>query len=214
MCGTCSVLVAQVQGGHAPYAYSWSDPALEGPGPHTVCPGEPTIYTVQVSDGRAGADHSEPAAASGEVRCVEPDARESAYLDGCWARTTTPADGPAEDNPDLIVCEREWLLGAPTWIASKLPKLLRAGRAYQNTYDETRTIVGEPVIVDVYLTNDPCVPEQAIGSLSVDGRPHQRFCFTPDKDYAYALINLKYGVILSDQPTQATTTICAGCSAP
>lgn len=49
-CGGCAVLVAQAAGGEPPYAYAWSDPALHGAGPVTVCPQESTHYEVTVTD--------------------------------------------------------------------------------------------------------------------------------------------------------------------
>lgn len=48
--GGCAQLTAAAQGGSPPYLFQWSPGNFTGPGPHTVCPGNTTIYTVTVTD--------------------------------------------------------------------------------------------------------------------------------------------------------------------
>jgi gliding motility-associated-like protein len=59
--GTCVNLQATTTGGQPPYTYSWAPALGNGAGPHNVCPGSSTNYTVTVTDA-GGKTHSAVAA--------------------------------------------------------------------------------------------------------------------------------------------------------
>jgi len=48
--GACFDLVALASGGTPPYQYTWTPGGFAGPGPHSVCPTNNTVYTVVVTD--------------------------------------------------------------------------------------------------------------------------------------------------------------------
>lgn len=53
--GDCLELVARPEGGYPPYSVTWSGDLPGGPGPHRVCPGETTEYTVTIEDAEPNA---------------------------------------------------------------------------------------------------------------------------------------------------------------
>ena len=48
--GECTTVSATASNGVEPYTYTWSGGLPNGPGPHQVCPGSTTNYTVTVTD--------------------------------------------------------------------------------------------------------------------------------------------------------------------
>ena len=106
-CGMgCAVLIAQAQGGKQPYAYSWSDPTLVGPGPHRVCPEEPAEYSVTVTDDSqvSTAEFAMPAQtakAFGKVECLPSGLDSGTATDfmGCTTMIANASDAGA------ITCE-------------------------------------------------------------------------------------------------------------
>jgi gliding motility-associated-like protein len=54
--GGCVDLLTTIENDNVPpYTYTWSDAALVGPGPHSVCPAVTTTYTLTVTDGNGSA---------------------------------------------------------------------------------------------------------------------------------------------------------------
>ncbi|HBX51032.1 MAG: hypothetical protein A2309_06895 [Bacteroidetes bacterium RIFOXYB2_FULL_35_7] len=51
--GACINIAATVSGGTGPFTYTWSSVGLTGAGPHNLCPGITTTYTVTVTDAAA-----------------------------------------------------------------------------------------------------------------------------------------------------------------
>ena len=52
-CGECTEITARASGGVAPYTFAWSDPTLDGPGPHRACPSMLVGYILVVTDARS-----------------------------------------------------------------------------------------------------------------------------------------------------------------
>ncbi len=52
--GSCVTVQASATGGDGTYRVSWSDPSLEGLGPHTYCPSEDTTLQLELSDESEG----------------------------------------------------------------------------------------------------------------------------------------------------------------
>jgi hypothetical protein len=227
-CGTCSVLLAQAQGGKQPYTYRWSDPELSGAGPHQVCPDEPTDYSVTVTDDSEvkGAEFSTPAqtaTATGKVECTPPDldaGQGTTEFVGCMTPAGMMASGmmaTAGTSPEAgagtITCETGD--GGFYSGTGMIPMPLLAGHTYSLSYDQLVPIViGEPVIVDVYGSNEPCKLEEKFATWTLDGTWHHPGCFTPTKNYDYLLIRVYVGFTLFYFELLNGATFCAGCSEP
>lgn len=227
-CGSCAVLIAQTQGGKEPYSYAWSDPSLTGPGPFQVCPGTPTSYSVTVTDSSAVdgelAMPNQTARASTSVECTPSDGSISS-LNGC-AVTTNPSDGGIDAGGSLECTADEVGVsvafadgGAVSATVGMVPggKLL-AGHAYQFSYDRLFPFtIGQSVTVDVFGSNgdDVCKPGQLLFTLDLDGSIfnwHQAMCFTPDRDYQYAITRVYIQGVLYYFNALATGTLCDSCS--
>lgn len=80
-CATaCVNVTARAEGGAGNYVYTWTDPALSGPGPHRVCPTASTAYGVSVADQWLSASELAPTPRQGSAnvqlqrdKCVAKD---------------------------------------------------------------------------------------------------------------------------------------------
>jgi hypothetical protein len=227
-CGSCAVLLAQTQGGKEPYSYAWSDPSLTGPGPFQVCPGMPTSYSVTVTDSSAATGElampDQTARASTSVDCSASDGSTSS-LNGC-AVTTNVSDGGIDAGGTLECTAEEVGVsvayadgGSVSATVGRIPggKLL-AGHAYQFSYDRLFPFtIGQPVTVDVFGSNsdDVCKAGQLLFTLNLDGSIfnwHQAMCFTPDRDYEFAITRVYIQGVLYYFNALATGTLCDSCS--
>ncbi|MET0287855.1 MAG: hypothetical protein ABW352_25425 [Polyangiales bacterium] len=226
VCGTCSVILAQTQGGVLPYTYEWSDKALSGPGPHMVCPDQPTTYSVIITDSASTltgefARPSESVEAVGQTRCVAADA--SVGLTGCFSNIVPDAGvdaaagttcGDAGVSFDLTTGAQ----GTVTVSSDLGANGFKAGQSYEYSHDRLIPItlsLGEAVSVDVYGANEECGSEEKMFTLTYDLFTwHQAFCFTPKKDYRYLIVAIHLnGAIFSWEFLSASST-CAGCASP
>jgi len=226
-CGGCAVLIAQVQGGEAPYAYQWSDPTLSGPGPHMVCPTVPTSYSVIVTDDGEviGGEFAKPAQeveATGKVSCVEDAGADG--LTGCF--TNGQPDGGAPDPDAGVMCPDpsdagiafDFTTGAvgSVTVSSALPMPFKAGRQYEYNHDRLLPFtlsVGQGVTVDIYGAKEHCKPSEKLFSLVYDIFTwHQGYCFTPKEDYAYLIVAVHLDGVLFSWEFLTSGTACAGCS--
>jgi hypothetical protein len=233
-CGTCSVLVAQVQGGVPPYSYAWSDPAFQGMASHEVCPTMPTRYTLTVTDssGKSSGEITMPAQkvqVSASVDCVAPstDAGTPAgALDGCRLTTTQHAEatdgGMGLDCPANVTSSGlEAVIdgGVEASHAGQLPGRLLAGHAYSFAYDRVLPLsVGQPVTVDVYGSNAPdiCTEGEKLFTMNLDGSLpawDKTYCFTPAKDYSYIISNVSIQGVFFYNSVDFSGTLCTDCPA-
>jgi hypothetical protein len=227
-CGTCSVILAQAQGGKLPYTYEWSDPSLQGPGPHMVCPDAPTSYSVVITDSsevRNGEFYSpaQQVQAVGETHCVTGDA--GAGFQGCLSQIVPDAgsDGgagvtcPDPDDPDAGVTFDLFngARGTITVTTDLGANAFKAGQSYEYSHDRLVPItlsVGEAVRVDVYGANTPCGFDEKLFTLTYDLFTwHQSFCFTPKQNYRYLIVQVHLNGALFSWEFLATGTTCAGC---
>lgn len=225
-CGECAVLVAQVQGGVLPYAYEWSDPALSGPGPHMVCPKEPTTYSVIVTDdselgGGEFGQAAQEVQATGKVSCVEDAGVDG--LTGCWSGAGGDAGAP---DPDAgVTCPEPGDAGVAiditgaqgrVTVSSALPMPFKAGRPYEYNHDRLLPFTvstGTGVTVDIYGAKEHCKPAEKLFSLVYDIFTwHQGYCFTPKEDYAYLIVAIRLDGVLFSWEFLTSGTVCAGCS--
>jgi hypothetical protein len=230
VCGTCAVLIAQTQGGMGPYSYAWSDPSLTGPGPHEVCPDAPTRYSVTVTDssGSSAGEITRPPAkvsVSGSVDCTPPppDAGTSAGLVGCRVTTSsanTDAGMAIECTANETTSGIAAILdgGVVDSLAGKLPGTLLAGHTYSFAYDRVLPLsIGNAVTVDVYGSNDPdvCAQGERLFEMHLDGSLtswNLNYCFTPTKDYTYAVTDISVQGVLLYTNAFVAGTVCDTCS--
>jgi hypothetical protein len=222
-CGSCGVLIAQAQGGKPPYRYEWSDPSLLGPGPHSVCPSAPSRYSVKVTDSTQGSpEFPEPnmvVEATDELSCVDGDAGE------VWGGCLPPGDPDA--GPPVTICQtaevRDPLLDTllfefPYSFSNALPAgdaALRPGKSYEFMWDQLLVTLnlGKAVKVTLYGADSPCGSEQKFGTWTLDGTPHQSFCFTPEKPWQYIRVDIDIGdTFFYFEFVPGVTTTCLGCS--
>lgn len=216
-CGSCAVLIAQAFGGKQPYTYQWSDPTLSGPGPHRVCPDEPTEYSLTVTDASKvdGPEFQQPAMTvktTGKVECTPATLDAGGPTDFVGCQGMVVADGgTGGTGGQPITCETGD--GGYYSGTGMLPMPVLGGHTYTLNYDQLIPIVvGEPVVVDVYGSNTPCVLEEKLTSWTLDGSWHHPGCFTPTKDYDYVLIRVYVGFVLFYFDLLQSATFCSGCS--
>jgi hypothetical protein len=227
------VLLAQATGGKQPYAYTWSDPSFQGPGPFQVCPGQTTKYSVIVTDSSAHAGEvatgNQSVTATGKVACTPADgAAPLVPLHGCVTTTDGPGDAGI-DAGGIMTCTEDTVDsgtvafldgGAISATVGAVRGTLLKGHAYQFSYDRLLPInFGNAVSVDVFGTTDDdiCKADQKLFSLNLDGSIfnwHQSYCFTPDRDYHYALTRVYIQGVFFYFNALATGTLCDTCSNP
>jgi hypothetical protein len=227
-CGSCSVVIAQAQGGVLPYKYEWNDPSLVGPGPHQVCPDSPRTYTVTVTDSSelVGGEFAKPAdqvAASGETACVEGDAGDG--IQGC-VTNVGGGDAGADSGVSITCAEPNdagvtfdlatGALGTVTVSTFMGPNAFKAGQSYEYSHDRLIPLtlsLGEAIAVDVYGATEPCALEEKLFTLTYDLFTwHQSFCITPKKDYSYLIVAVHLNGALFSWEFLTAGTVCQGCS--
>ena len=223
-CGACGTVLAQVQGGKKPYQYKWSDPTLEGPGPHSVCPSKTTTYSVEVTDSSERVSVELGAAAQTAQDSVEFACSEDAGIwGGCYPPPPADAGAPAPQ-----VCRtmtfKDPILGlelakdVPLSFASPIDEgAFTPGKVYEFIYDQLLLTVSftTPVTVKIYGSDSPCGTDQLFGTWTLDGRPHQGYCFTPEKAWHYTRVDVDIGdTLLYVDFIPAQGTLCRGCESP
>jgi hypothetical protein len=236
VCGACSVILAQVQGGTAPYTYVWSDPSFDGPGPFQVCPDTPTQYSVQVTDSSSmgSGEIVRPSAtvkATVHLTCTPGTSTAQDELLGCQLLSTGGTDGGVTVAADSGVSGVKECFdqeveagvaltdgGAVSATAARLPWVLHQGHAYQLNFDRLLPITfGQPVQVDIFGSNEPdvCAAQQKFGTLTLDGSIfswHESVCFTPDRDYRDVLVRVYIQGVQFYFNVLAAGTMCSSCS--
>jgi hypothetical protein len=228
-CGACVVLLAQTQGGIEPYSSVWSDPSLQGPGPFQICPQAPTTYSVTVTDSSSASGElgtgAQTVTAHADLKCTPSDGGDTGSLNGCVFTTGTPDGGL--DAGGILECTQDEVDAAVAWadggvVSATVTRVpggrLLAGHTYQYSYDRLLPLnFGQPVNVDVFgATADAvCSPKQKLFSLYLDGSIfnwHQGYCFTPDRDYEYAITYVYIQGVLYYSNVLAAGTVCDTCS--
>lgn len=227
-CGSCGVILAQVKGGKAPYEYKWSDPTLQGPGPHTVCPKEVTTYNVEVTDSseRVSVELSaaaQTAADSQEFKCSKEE--------GVWGGCFAPGGGDA-GAPPVDICKTLQIkdpLGLGINLSEEFPIAFSGeinptgespfipGKLYEFIYDQLLLTfsLSKAVTVKIYGSDTSCGTDQLFGTWTLDGRQHQGYCFTPEKAWKYTRVDIDIGdTLLYVDFIPAQGTLCRGCSNP
>jgi hypothetical protein len=234
VCGTCAVVLAQATGGAQPYAYAWSDPSWQGPGPFQVCPDKSTPVSVTVTDSSATAGEvpmpTQSAQAATSVDCVASDGSAPApapgELNGCTAGAASGVPDAGTNDAGSLECSANEVEAGVAWadggaVASEsnvLPYTFHAGHAYSVSYDRLLPIVlGQPVTVQVFGATEPdvCKPDKLLFTLNLDGSIfnwHQSYCFTPDQDYHYVVTNVYIQGVLYFFNALSVSTICDTCS--
>ena len=232
VCGGCDVVVAQAQGGVMPYAYTWSDPSWQGPGPFQLCPDKATPITLSVTDssGTSGeiAQSNQTAQAATTAECVASDGGAApGALNGCMALGSTSSLEDAALAPDASVeCTADEVEAGVAWadggavasVATPLPVTLLAGHTYSASYDRLLPIVlGQAVTVEIWGSTEPdiCQADQKLFTLNLDGSIfdwHESFCFTPDRDYHYAITRVYIQGTLFFFNALAVSTLCDTCT--
>jgi hypothetical protein len=232
-CGSCAVVVAQAQGGTQPYAYTWSDPSWNGPGPFTVCPTQDTPISVEVAgavtNSGEGTMSSAVVKASTTIDCVPSDGAAGSGvgpLNGCQAHATSSltADGGTDDSG--VECKENEVDASAAWASggvafsdsSMLPYTLLKGHTYQVSYDQLLPIeLGSAVLVDIYGATQAnvCSDDDLLFTLTLDGSIsswHQSHCFTPGQDYDYLVTNVHIQDVLGYFNPLSVSTLCDTCS--
>jgi hypothetical protein len=171
VCGQCAVVLAQVQGGTAPYTYTWSDPSWQGPGPFQLCPTTSTPVSLAVTDTSAGVGElptaDQTAQAATTVECVEADAASPpGELNGCTAGAVSGVPEAGTNDAGNFECTANEVEAGVAWAdggavaseATPLPYTFRKGHTYSVSYDQLLPIeLGGPVMVDIYGSTQPNV---------------------------------------------------------
>lgn len=219
-CGACSVVAVQAQGGRRPYTYTWSDPSLQGPGPHMLCPSAPTTLSVTVRDSsETSGEVSLPARvteASAELSC-QLDSGVAADSVGCKSGGSfdSTAEPPlqCDSSPDGGMLTEN---GLESFVESsaKPPLPLRAGQSYQFIYDHLVPLVlGKGVTVDVYGAVDtaPCEKLEKLFTFRLDGTWHQSLCFSAPRDYDRVVTHVQLDGVWFWFELGEIGTLCKGC---
>jgi hypothetical protein len=222
-CGACSVLAVQAQGGRRPYTYQWNDPALQGPGPHRVCPNEPIEYTVTLTDSSAVSGELTVQAKTTEARaqlaCVA-DAGVAPSEFGCLTQSSFDEPDPSakpvlcEASPDGGMLTDQGFV-ALNEVSGKVQTPIVPGQQYEYIYDHLLPLViGQGVTVEVYgaFADQPCVKDDMLFSFRLDGTWHQSVCFTPKKAYTHAITRVSVDGVWFWFDLGQIGTICNGCS--
>lgn len=224
-CGACGVVIAQAQGGRRPYTYEWNDPALQGPGPHTVCPTADKQYTLKITDSTPNmvgefASTAQVAEASADFVCL-PDAGAGTDFVGC--KTGSSFDTPTMESASQVVhCEGTTdggVLtehGAVSTTITSSPVLLpiAANKPHQFIYDHLLPVVlGKGVSVDVYgaMNDRPCEKLEKLFSFNLDGTWHQSLCFTPKQNYERIVTHISLNGVWFWFELGQVGTVCTGC---
>jgi hypothetical protein len=237
-CGACSVLVAQAMGGTAPYSYAWSDPSLSGPGPHRVCPTQPTTYSVRVTDDgervfEGSTLPAKTAEATGDVMCTPPDADAGVAL-GCSTMVamgmpqvvSESLDGAvfADTDAGQVDCSDggvsfDFTTGAvgTVTVSTRLEQAaFRAGQRYEYIVDRLVPFtlsLDQAIDVELWGGNDHCnLAEKFVGYKLDFLTWHQSTCFTPTQDYLYLLVVVKLNGAIFNWELLTSSTTCPGCS--
>lgn len=238
VCGSCAVLVVQAQGGKQPYKYEWSDPTLSGPGPHQVCPGTATSYSVTVTNDSATlagefAQVAMEVEASGTVNCI-PDAGMTDEAQGCMAPIPIVNDAGTEDGDagsygagiqcgdGAVAFDLENGTTGDVTVSTKIAdafsnfSVFKAGHTYTYVADRFLPLVlslDKPVSVDVYGATAHCSTTDKLFTLQYDLLTwHQAFCFTPKVDYAYVVVTVHLNGVVFFFDVFDAATICTGCT--
>ncbi len=219
-CGACAVVAAQAQGGRRPYTYSWSDPKLQGPGPHMVCPTGPTLLTVELTDSTAGSGEfmmpSKTVTASAQLDCV---ADSGVPLDSVGCVSGSSFDTPVEPpliclgGPDAGMLTEMGAVGI-TETSATPPKKLVAGQSYEFIYDHLVPLVlGAGVTVEVYGASAaaPCEKQEKLFTFRLDGTWHQSLCFTAQRSYERVISRVQLDGVWFWFELGQIGTLCSSC---
>ena len=241
ICGDCAIATANVTGGTTPYHYTWSDPALTGPGPHEVCYPESRSLTLSVSDSSlAGPDDPSPAAmmqtASTTLSCTKAKSDSGTELSGC--KLLLDASILSVLNPNGPYVERVFgcpkLEGearipydqfnayvdasaeAPTFAGQgwEVPEGLRAGKRYQLVFELLFPItLGGSVQMELWGTREGCGLDEALSRVTLLGIDRQSWCFTPQHDYDKLVVKTVDGSVppIFAVSFGVSSTVCSGC---
>jgi hypothetical protein len=231
VCGACDVVLAQVQGGKQPYAYSWSDPSWQGPGPFQLCPGSATSVSLTVTDSSASSGElamtAMTAKATTAVDCAPADgASGPGALNGCISMGGSGTPEAGSNDAGQTECTQNEVEAGIAWadggvaasVADKLGVTFLAGHTYQVSFDRLLPIVlGPPVTVKIYGSTEPdiCHADQLLFTLNLDGSIfnwHQAYCFTADRDYHYTVTNVYVQGVLVFFDVLSVSTICDSCT--
>lgn len=87
------------------------------------------------------------------------------------------------------------------------------GSTYQFSYDELLPIsLGSPVTVDVYGALAPCGRDEKLFTLTLDGRWHQSYCFTPTIAFTYSTAVVHDSGTLYNFKLMESGTDCSSCT--
>ncbi|MGH7434559.1 MAG: hypothetical protein ACRENE_02710 [Polyangiaceae bacterium] len=232
VCGACDVVLAQVTGGKQPYIYAWSDPSWQGPGPFSLCPSKATTVSVTATDSSAQsgevAAQAQTAQDMASVTCTDVDGGDAGpgALNGCVAMAGAGTPEGGSNDAGQTECTQNEVEAGIAWadggvaasVADELGVTLLKGHTYQVSYDRLLPVVlGQPVTVKIYGSTEPdiCRTDQLLFTLNLDGSIfnwHQGYCFTPDRDYHYAVTNVYVQGVLVFFDVLSVSTICDSCS--
>jgi hypothetical protein len=222
-CGACSVVAVSAQGGRRPYTYTWSDPSLQGPGPHRICATEPKPLSVTLTDSSdKGGEFAMPAKtvqASAQLACVV-DSGVAPDTVGCVSGGSF--DAPKPDAVPPITCSSDdgGMLtedGLKSLIETSSPIItpVVAGQSYEFIYDHIIPLVlGKGVTVEVYgaMNSMPCEKLEKLFTFRLDGTWHQSLCFTPQRAYERTITRIQLDGVWFWFELGQIGTVCKGCA--
>lgn len=223
-CGACSIVAAQAQGGRRPYTYTWSDPKLQGPGPHSICATSPTPLSVTITDssGKAGefAMPNKVVEATAQLDCV---ADSGVALDtvGCVSGSSWDSMKPDAEKPITCTSDDGGMFtadGLTSVVENSAPVFtpILAGQSYDFIYDHIVPLVlGKGVTVEVYgaMNAAPCEKLEKLFTFRLDGTWHQSVCFTPQRTYERTISRIQLDGVWFWFELGQIGTICKGCAA-